>query len=263
VRLIACLLLLLLTAAAGVVVLRSREGYASQDREQIQSGSSRQHWTGTDGLGRDRTTRVAVALVLGLAGAVAASTVASTLAVGAGIGAAFAPVWLGKAVMYLCDLFLTLPWIFLLMMVRAGLPLNLSPTRSAEVTFLLLGLLGAPVFVRVNYARAKVLRNADWLVYGRATGLRTAQLARRHVLPHLRPLFLTQFLVYVPVCIIAEANLGTLGLGISQPLPSWGSMLMELESSAALAGSPWVYLPIALLVVVLLLLELLVFEVEV
>ena len=261
-RLIACLLLLLLTTAAGVIVLRSHGSYAAQDREQIDSGWSAQHWTGTDGLGRDRSMRTAVALLLGLTGSVAASSIASVLAVSAGISAAFAVPWLGKTVLYLCDLFLTLPWIFLLMMVRAGLPLNLSPAHSAEVTFLLLGLLGAPVFVRVNYARAKAVRNADWLVYGRAAGLRPAQLVRRYMLPHLRQLFLTQFLVYLPVCIIAEANLGTLGLGISQPLPSWGSMLLELQNSAALAGSRWVYLPIALLVVGLLLLELLVFEVE-
>jgi ABC-type dipeptide/oligopeptide/nickel transport system permease subunit len=46
-----------------------------------------------------------------------------------------------------------------------------------------------------------------------------------------------------------------LGLGIAEPLPSWGSMLLELDNSALLANSAWVYLPLGLLVVVLLLLE--------
>jgi len=66
---------------------------------------------------------------------------------------------------------------------------------------------------------------------------------------------LPQFLICVPAFLVAEANLGTLGLGIAEPLPSWGGMLMEMDSSALLARSHWIYLPIVLLIVVLLLLE--------
>lgn len=80
------------------------------------------------------------------------------------------------------------------------------------------------------------------------------------MLPHLRPLLLTQFLLYIPGCLIAEANLGTLGLGISEPLPSWGSMLQALQNAAFLNSSRLVYLPIAALVLVLVLLEFLLFN---
>jgi ABC-type dipeptide/oligopeptide/nickel transport system permease subunit len=78
---------------------------------------------------------------------------------------------------------------------------------------------------------------------------------RLHLLPHLRPLLLPQFLISVPAFIAAEANLGALGLGVGEPMPSWGSMLLELDNSALLARSHWIYLPIALLVVVLLILD--------
>src|SRR5471030_2816486 len=78
----------------------------------------------------------------------AASAIAGSLAVGAGLGAAFAPTWLGRIILYFSDVALTLPWLFLLLMVRSALPLNLAPIHSATLTFLLLGLLGWPAFVR-------------------------------------------------------------------------------------------------------------------
>lgn len=260
-RLTALAILLALATAASMVMLRSPLGYAAQDREHVGAGASSLHWTGTDDLGRDRTVRLAGAVLLGLSGAVAASAVASALAMGVGMGAAFSHPLLGKLMLFASDAALTLPWLFLLMMIRSALPLTLAPSRSAVLTFLLLGLLGWPAFTRTNHSRAVALRSADWLVNARAAGLRRGQLLR-HVLPHVRPLLLSQFLVYIPVCIVAEANLGAMGLGISEPLPSWGSMLLSLQNSALLASSRWVYLPIALLVIVLLQLELLIFKAE-
>ena len=53
----------------------------------------------------------------------------------------------------------------------------------------------------------------------------------------------------MPVFILAEANLGILGLGVSEPLPSWGSLLRELEGLTALSGKPWVLVPLLLLIV--------------
>ena len=261
IRLSAASVLLVLTLAASVFMLRAPFHYAQQDRDNINIGATHEHWTGTDDLGRDRTVRLAGALLLGLAGAAAASALAGGLAVGAGLGAAFAPNWLGRTILYLSDVALTLPWLFLLMMVRSSLPLNLAPIHSATLTFLLLGLLGWPAFVRANHARARSLRSAGWLLQGRAAGLRPLQLARQ-LLPHLAPLLLTQFLIYIPVCIVAEANLGAMGLGISEPLPSWGSMLLALQNSALSANTHWIYLPIALLVFVLLLVEMLMVEVK-
>ncbi len=258
-RLTATIALSLLLLLSCMVLWHSPWNYAAQDRLAISAAQSMVHPAGTDALGRDRVVRLAAALLLGMAGALAASTLASMLAVCVGTAAAFAPEWIGRAILYAGDLFLTLPWLFLLMMVRAALPLILAPIVSATLTFLLLGLLGAPLFLRVHYARTRALRDGEWLLQSRAAGLRPTQIARQ-ILPHLRPVLLTQMLLYVPACITAEANLGALGLGLSEPLPSWGSMLQEMQGATFLDSSHWAYLPLALLVFVLMLCEFLLFR---
>ena len=260
-RLAASLVLFVIAAAACVTLWRSPWTYAAQDRSQIFSNSMPGHPAGTDELGRDRSVRTAMALLLDSAGAGAASTLASALSVGLGIVAAFAAPWVGWVLLYLADLFLTLPWIFLLMMVRSALPLTMAPLRSAMVTFLLLGLLGGPAFLRVHFARLSRLRRAEWRLQGRAMGLKPWQEVRQ-LLPHLRPMLLVQFLLYLPACIMAEANLGTLGLGVAEPLSSCVSLLQCLQNSFFLGSSSLVYLPIFFLVIVLMALELLISDRE-
>ena len=252
---ISILLLLALIFGAVLALLLARIDYAAQDRNAIMAPSSAQHWTGTDELGRDRTVRVAAALLIGLVGATSAAALTTLIAACIGLLAAFTPRLISAALLFVSDVFLSLPWLFLLMMARSILPLTASPMETAVTTFLVLGLLGWPACARAIHSGAMRLRSAEWMLQGRASGLRNSQLIRLHLLPHLRPLFLPQFLICIPAFLVAEANLGALGLGVGEPLPSWGAMLLELDNSALLARSPWVYLPIVLLVVVLLTLE--------
>src|ERR1700727_2710899 len=156
----------------------------------------------------------------------------------------------GRAAMAVNDLFLSLPWLFLLITARALLPLNVSPLVSVTVTFLLLGLLGWTTAARVLCASAGSLRTSDFVRQARATRISGSRLFWIHVMPNLKPVLYAQFWISIPVFILSEANLGILGLGVAEPMPSWGSLLKELEGLVSVGEEPWKFVPLILLVAV-------------
>jgi len=159
--------------------------------------------------------------------------------------------------MAVTDLFLSLPWLFLLITARALMPLNVSPLISVLVTFLLLGLLGGPLRARVLCTTAGSLRSADFVRQARPQGFQDKRLFWIHVMPNLKPVLYAQFWISIPVFILSEANLGILGLGVAEPMPSWGSLLKELEGLVSLGDEPWKFVPLILLVLVVISFQLL------
>ena len=225
-------------------------GYARQYREATDAAPSRTHWLGTDELGRDRFARVLYGTRISLLLAPAAALLSTLMAamVG-GLAGYLGGIW-ARMAMTITDLFLSLPWLFLLITARAMMPLNVSPLVSVLVTFLLLGLLGWTTAARVLCATAGSLRTSDFVRQARAAGLPAQRLFWMHVLPNLKPVLYAQFWISIPVFILSEANLGILGLGVAEPMPSWGSLLKELEGLVSVGEEPWKFVPLILLVVV-------------
>ncbi len=224
--------------------------YAEQFRDSISAPPSARFLLGTDDLGRDRFARLLYGTRVSLLLAPAAALLSTLLAAFIGGLAGYLGGRWERYVTSGIDLFLSLPWLFLLLAARALLPLNTSPITSVAITFLLLGCLGWATPARIIRAGTRTLVNADFLTQARASGISGVRLFWRHLLPNLRPILLAQFWISVPVFILSEANLGLLGLGVSEPLPSWGSLLRELENYTAVLQNPWMLAPVVLLVVV-------------
>jgi peptide/nickel transport system permease protein len=224
--------------------------YAHQFRDLPDAAPSAQHLLGTDDLGRDRFSRLLYGTRVSLLLAPAAALLSSLLAALIGASAGFLGGWTERFLMTITDLFLSLPWLFLLITVRAVLPLNVSPVTSVVITFALLGCLGWAAAARVVCADARTIRNSDFVLLARASGNSGFRLLWRHVLPNLKSVFYAQFWISIPVFIIAEANLGILGLGVTEPLPSWGSLLRELESFSAFSAQTWQFAPVVLFIIV-------------
>jgi peptide/nickel transport system permease protein len=224
--------------------------YGRQFRDTIRAAPSREHPLGTDELGRDRLSRLIYGTRVSLVLAPAAALLASFLSGAFGVFAAWKGGWWERSLEISSDLFLSLPWMLLLLTVRAALPLNVSAWVSVTVTFLLLGALGWAAPSRVVVSGARALCESDFLLLARAQGCRSLPLLFIHLLPNLRPVFLAQFWTSIPLFILTEANLSLLGLGVTEPLPSWGVLLKELEDVSAIPRNPWILAPALLLFVV-------------
>jgi len=256
-RKLACVVLAVVMCVAIAANWLAPAGYAKQYREATDAAPSQTHWLGTDEIGRDRFARVLygtrISLLLAPAAALLSTLMAALIG---GLAGYLGGIW-ARIAMAVTDLFLSLPWLFLLITARALMPLNISPLFSVMVTFLLLGLLGWTTAARVLCTTAGAIRSADFVRQARALGISGKRLFWIQVMPNLKPVLYAQFWISIPVFILSEANLGILGLGVAEPLPSWGSLLKELEGLVSVGEEPWKFVPLVLLVLVVMSFQLL------
>ena len=224
--------------------------YALQFREVPNAAPSALHLFGTDALGRDLLTRLLYGTRVSLMLAPAAALLATLIAGLFGGIAGLAGGWSEKLILSVADLSMALPLLFVLIALRALLPLDISPLVSVLATFVTLGALGWPASLRVACAAARDLRNSDFLLLARAGGCAPGRMLLRHVMPNLRPVLFAQFWISIPLFILTEATLSMLGLGVMEPLPSWGNLLKGLENFSAVRANPWMLSPLVLLILV-------------
>lgn len=207
---------------------------------------------GSDDYGRDQWSRLLyggqISLFAGLLAAVLSLGVGLVL----GAWAGYFGGWLDEIVMRGADLFLALPWLYLLFAVRAFLPLHLEPGEAFLLLIAVLAIIGWARPARLVRAVVLSAREQDYVVAARSFGASNTHLLIRHVLPQTFGVLLTQAALLVPHYILAEVTLSFLGLGVSEPAPSWGNMLTSLQQYHVLVSYWWMFLPALVLIPVFL-----------
>ena len=235
--------------SAGASFLEPHE-YSAQFRQHANEPPSYSFLLGTDELGRDRLSRLLEGTRISFVCAGTAALIAMGVGAAIGMVVGYFGSWIDEAAGPIIDLFLSLPWLFALLTLRAFLPLDISPWISIAATFLLLAVVGWAPGARVVRAAAINMRHSGPILHARACGCHGGRLLLFHVLPNLRPVLAAQFWILVPVFLLTEANLGVLGLGITEPLPSLGNMLAELRSYEKIREEPWILAPAILLILI-------------
>lgn len=205
---------------------------------------------GTDSYGRDQLSRILFGGQMSLTAGLLATAISLFLGLVVGCVAGFYGKWIDESVMRLVELFMVLPWLYLLLAVRSFLPLHLSP---AQTFFLVIGVIGTIGWARpARLIRGVVLsaKTQKYVLASRGFGASDFYIARRHVLPHTYGVLLTQAALLVPQYIVAEVTLSFFGLGLSEPTPSWGNLLANLQQYNVLAAYWWMFAPALALVLV-------------
>ena len=207
-------------------------GYSNQSLLQRLQPPSAAHWLGTDGFGRDVLSRVIwgsrVSLQIGFLATALALVVGTALGSAAGYfgGAA------DTAIMRAADAFMSIPALFLILVVVALFGASLLNTA------LVISLVTWAQVARVVRAECLSLRGREFVDAARALGAGHARILGRHLLLNALPVIIVQATLLLGQTILIESALSYLGLGAQPPLPSWGNMVVE--GRQFLASAWWI-----------------------
>ena len=204
---------------------------------------------GTDGYGRDEFSRVLFGGQISVAAGITATFIALLTGSIFGIIAGYYGRWIDESLMGVTELFLSLPWLYFLLGVRAFLPLHLSTLRTFFLLTSVIGLIGWARPARLVRGLVLSSRNRNYVLAARGFGGSDFYILRRHLLPEVLGLLLTQAALLVPRYIAAEVTLSFFGLGVNEPVPSWGNMLSTLQQYSVLVSYGWLLAPACALVV--------------
>jgi peptide/nickel transport system permease protein len=192
---------------------------------------SAEHWLGTDQLGRDILSRVLYGGQVALKVSLVAISVAMAIGLVLGMLAGLGPRWLDRVLVIGFDTVRSFPTIMFALAIVA----LTGPSLNTVIGVIIIT--SIPVYARVVRTQTRALRQRDFILAERAMGASTGRILRDHVLPNIAaPLFILASMD-VPAVVGMEAGLSFLGLGVSPPTPSWGSILNDGYSY--LRNSPW------------------------
>jgi oligopeptide transport system permease protein len=187
------------------------------------------HWFGTDALGRDLLVRTLWGGRMSLLVAFVATAVSLVIGIAYGAVAGYVGGRLDQLMMRVVDILYALPFMFLviLLMVLFG--------RNILLIFVAIGAINWLDMARIVRGQTLSLKNREFVEAARAGGVPTRRIITRHIVPNLLGVVVVYVTLTIPHVILVESFLSFLGLGVQEPMTSWGALVnegaQELETS--------------------------------
>ena len=233
-------LLLLTLALACLFGPLFAQSYHEQNLDLGATAPSAEHWLGTDTLGRDLLSRILYGGRISLMVGLVATFVALTIGVTYGAIAGYVGGKLDTVMMRLVDILYALPFtIFvILLMVFFG--------RNIILLFLAIGAVEWLTMARIVRGQILSIKKMEYIEAARSLGLGRTRIIFRHMLPNILGPIIVYTTLTIPAVMLLEAFLSFLGLGVQEPMTSWGVLLndgtQELQSSPRTLIVPAIFL---------------------
>lgn len=245
----AVVIVIALASIAGPALLQKATGYAydsiPQDSLLTKSfppfrGPAGQfswaHPMGTDNAGRDILARVLSGGQISLMVALIATLVSLVIGVSYGAFAGYLGGRIDDLMMRVVDILYSLPYVIIIIVLLALLPAK-TPTGQLAQLFFALGAVSWLTMARIVRGQIMSLKNQEFVLAARATGVSTPRIIFRHLIPNALGPVIVYATLTIPAVMLSEAFLSFLGLGVRPPRVSWGSL--AAEGAQQLAVYPW------------------------
>ena len=189
------------------------------------------HWFGTDAVGRDILVRTLeggrISLLVGLV----ATLVSLAIGVSYGAVAGYYGGMTDRVMMRVVDIIYALPFMFfvILLMVVFG--------RHILLIFVAIGAVNWLDMARIVRGQTLSLKNTEFIEAARACGVDHHAIIRRHIVPNLLGVVMVYVTLTIPQVILVESFLSFLGLGVQEPMSSWGALVND--GAQDMESAPW------------------------
>ena len=198
---------------------------------------------GADDFGRDVLSRLLYGARTSLGLSLVATLGAVLIGALAGAWAGYRGGWVDEAIMRVADFVLVLPVIYVVLVLRAVLPLVLPPATVFMLVTLIFIAVGWPFVAKGVRAIVAVERTREYVQAAQSLGAGPLRILTVHLIPACGGHLLVQATLLLPAFILAEATLSYIGLGFPDPIASWGTMLAGAGNYNAVARFPWTLTP--------------------
>jgi len=200
---------------------------------------------GSDNLGRDIFSRIVYGSRVSLTIGFAATLISLALAGLAGGVAGFFGGFADWSIMRTSEFLMLIPTLYLILFLRSLMASNMDPGQSYMMITIILSLVGWPSSARTIRGMVHAIKREEFVLNAKLEMIPSVVIIFRHIIPQIASLLIVSVALSVPGFIMTETVLSYLGLGITDPAVSWGSLIKrDLSTLSNLRAFPWLLTPV-------------------